>query len=409
MKLTKLHLTNYRGAKDLSINLHPKLNVFTGVNGSGKTTVLDGAVLMLAQIVKCIKTTKDFKGVILETSITNQQDFALIEASIDSQDGILEYSLRKSRFKKSNKTSGDLAQIKQYAESIRAQLKQHQPTNLTLFVYYPVNRITVAPIFQAKCSSSPLAAYDNALGSKANFRDFLNWIQKSSCLDSQLELICQAIQQILPNFTGLRLGWKQIEVIKDCQVLRFDQLSEGEKCLIAMIGDLVRRLAMLNPDHLQPLTASAIVLIDEIELHLHPQWQHTIIPVLLNIFPNCQFLITTNSPHIVTHVQPENLQILKQTETGIQVNFASESYGKTTERILGDLMGLTTTRPVEIEQSLQEIYRCVDKTELASAKQKLSQLRKNIKSTTDPELTRLELMIRRKEANKLFKEVSNVN
>ena len=435
MKLTKLHLTNYRGAKDLIINLDPKLNVFIGTNGTGKSTILDSVALMLSWIIKRIENPKSSGSSIPDSSITNQQNFAMIEMTMENEGKILTWKLHKVRPGRISKEGSDLTQLKQYTESVRMQLDQQQGTSLTLFAYYPVNRavsmLDIPRRIRIKHSFSPLAAYNNALNSEANFRIFFEWFreredienenfrlikqnEKTSLFpeddfnklteqptypDPQLEAVRQTIEKFLPGFTQPRVRRNplRMEIIKDRQILRIEQLSDGEKCLIAMVGDLARRLVILNSSHPQPLTAPAIILIDEIDLHIHPQWQRRIIPTLLATFPNCQFLITTHSPHVVTHVQPENLQILEQTEAGIQVNSASESYGKTAERILEDLMGLTTTRPTEIEQSLQEIYQCVDKAELASAKQKLSQLRKNIKSTTDPELTRLELMIRREE------------
>lgn len=439
MKLTKLHLINYRGAKDLIIDLDPKLNVFIGTNGTGKSTILDSVALMLSWVIKRIENPKSSGSSIPDLSITNQQNFALIEMTVENESEPLTWKLHKVRPGRISKESSDLTQLKQYTESVRRQLDQQQVTNLTLFAYYPVNRavsmLDIPARIRIKHEFSPLAAYDNALNSEANFRIFFEWFREREDIenenfrlikqneqtslfpeddlnktreqltypDLQLEAVRQTIEKFLPGFTRPRVRRNplRMEITKDQQVLRIEQLSDGKKCLMAMVGDLARRLVILNPGHPQPLTAPAIILIDEIDLHLHPQWQRRIIPTLLATFPNCQFLITTHSPHVVTHVQPENLQILEQTEAGIEVNSASESYGKTAERILEDLMGLTTTRPTEIEQSLQQIYQCIDNAELATAKQKLKQLRQNIKSITDTELTRLELIIRREERSAL--------
>lgn len=438
MKLTKLQLTNYRGAKDLTINLDPKLNIFIGTNGAGKSTILDAVASMLSWVIKRIEKPQGAGQEISPLEITNAEGFSKIEIAAVADGETVTWKHHKVRTGKVylGKETSDYTELKTYTENIRRQLAENNPNRLTLFAYYPVNRAVLdIPLkIKEKHLFSPLNAYENALDGKANFRIFFEWFreredienenfkllqgtiiqqyEKSSLFnegdlnnidvnypDRQLEAVRQTISRFLPSFVNPRVRRKplRMEITKNHQILRIDQLSDGEKCLIAMVGDLARRLVILNPDHPQPLEASGIILIDEIDLHLHPQWQHRIIPTLLSTFPNCQFLITTHSPHIITYVQPENLHLLEQTSAGIQVYSAGESYGKTAERILEDLMGLTTTRPSEIEDSLQSIYQDIDNSQLTAAKQKLDQLRKTIKSTTDSELTRLELMIRREE------------
>jgi predicted ATP-binding protein involved in virulence len=103
-------------------------------------------------------------------------------------------------------------------------------------------------------------------------------------------------------------------ITKQGQELIINQLSDGEKCLLAMVGDLARRLAIANPSLPDPLQGSGVVLIDEIELHLHPKWQREIIPALTRTFPNCQFIVTTHSPQVISQVKPEGIYILERTD-----------------------------------------------------------------------------------------------
>ena len=93
-----------------------------------------------------------------------------------------------------------------------------------------------------------------------------------------------------------------MEVVKDGEVFNIEQLSDGEKSLIAMIGDLARRLSIANPGVREPLHGRGIVLIDEVELHLHPAWQRDILPRLMNTFPNVQFMVTTHSPLVLAQL-----------------------------------------------------------------------------------------------------------
>ena len=158
----------------------------------------------------------------------------------------------------------------------------------------------------------------------------------------------------MPDFSDLtvRRNPLRMEVQKKGGRYQVDQLSDGEKCLIAMIGDLARRLAIANPELTNPLDGQAIILIDEIDLHLHPKWQRTVVPKLLDVFSGCQFILSTHSPHVITHVKPENLFLLNQTETGTEVIQPTESYGKNVDRVLEDLMGPETTRPDAVEADL---------------------------------------------------------
>ena len=164
---------------------------------------------------------------------------------------------------------------------------------------------------------------------------------------------------------------------------------------MAMVGDLARKMAIANPVRDNPLVGEGIILIDEIDLHLHPKWQRMVIPKLTAIFPNCQFIISTHSPHVITHVQPECLYLLEQTSTGMMAQRPRESYGKNTDRILEDLMGLETTRPDKVSLELDRLYEEIDQGQLVDARQKIADLKTEIGE--DPELVKAEVLIKRKE------------
>ena len=118
-----------------------------------------------------------------------------------------------------------------------------------------------------------------------------------------------------------------IEIFKQGCCLDFAQLSGGERCLVALVGDLARRLVIANPDLANPLKGTAIILIDEIELHLHPKLQRQIIPKLKQTFPNCQFVITTNSPLVLSHIPGECVWKLTQRDGESRVVQSESTYG----------------------------------------------------------------------------------
>jgi len=166
-----------------------------------------------------------------------------------------------------------------------------------------------------------------------------------------LETVRTALTRFMPEFSNLtvRRNPLRMEVDKDGARLTVNQLSDGEKCLMAMIGDLARRMAIANPMVDNPLEGDGIVLIDEIDLHLHPRWQRMVIPKLREVFPNCQFLISTHSPHIITNVNPENLFLLEMTDEGL-----------VSRRLLDDLMALEATRPDAVTDQLRKLVKKID-------------------------------------------------
>ena len=213
----------------------------------------------------------------------------------------------------------------------------------------------------------------------------------------QLEAVRAALLLFMPEFINLtvRRNPLRMEVEKNGKPLTVNQLSDGEKCLMALVGDLARRMSIANPARENPLEGEGVILIDEIDLHLHPKWQRMIIPKLLEVFPNAQFIISTHSPHVITQVQPESLFLLKQTDSGIVAEQPTESYGKSVERILEDLMGLETTRPDEVSVKLHDIYSSIDQNHIEEARRSIAVMKEEIGE--DPELMKAEILIRRKE------------
>ena len=107
----------------------------------------------------------------------------------------------------------------------------------------------------------------------------------------------------MPHLDNLRVRRKPrlyMAVDKNGETLNVAQLSQGEKSLMALVGDIARRLAMLNPALENPLAGDGIVLIDEVDLHLHPSWQRRLCERLTETFPNCQFVLTTHSPLVIS-------------------------------------------------------------------------------------------------------------
>ncbi|MDE0447843.1 MAG: AAA family ATPase [Spirochaetaceae bacterium] len=255
-----------------------------------------------------------------------------------------------------------------------------------------------------------LSAYDQALSGKwRSFRVFFEWfrdredlenerrLESADFRDRELQAVRIAVEQFIPGFSGLRIRRSPLRMVVDkCgQELRVDQLSDGEKCTLAMVGDLARRMAIANPTLQDSLVGKGVVLIDEVDLHLHPGWQRHVVSALEETFPNCQFLVSTHSPQIISHVAPERIWILDRTKSGVSASRPDASFGQMAGRILEDVMDVPE-RPQEIKERLSDLFLAIQRDELPAAKQLVSDLRSTIGE--DPDLVRARMHIRRKEA-----------
>lgn len=131
--------------------------------------------------------------------------------------------------------------------------------------------------------------------------------------NKMLNVVKDAIYSFLPGFSELKIQRNPLDlsIKKNGEVLSVLQLSQGEKSLLALVADIARRLTLLNPARENPLDGMGVVLIDEIDLHLHPLWQQKIISRLNNTFKNVQFIITTHSPQVCHTVSSDNIFLLK--------------------------------------------------------------------------------------------------
>lgn len=421
MYIHKLKLNSFRGAGSLELGLNKNLNVFVGMNGAGKSSILDATAILLSWLVNRIKHTGASGRPITETDIRNGESSANIEVTINHDGNYSSWNLAKIRQGYSKKDAASVLVIAtEIAKQFQVKISENDgQVNLPLFAYYPVNRAVLdIPLrIRERHRFDLMAAFDESLTSGASFRTFFEWYREREDLenesrkykmelikpddfefpDHQLEAVRYAITSFMPDFKKLtvRRNPLRMEIDKHGEKLIVNQLSDGEKCLMAMVGDLARRMAIANPQRTNPLDGDGVILIDEIDLHLHPKWQRMMVPKLRDIFPNCQFLISTHSPHVITHVQPENLFLLSMVKNSLEVTQPTESYGKTVERILEDLMGLETTRPSEVKDELRKIYEQIDNNEINEAKASISRLGRQIGE--DPELVKANVLIKRKE------------
>ncbi len=420
MEIKSVEIKDFRGIRGMTLDFSDHINVLVGANGAGKSSVLDALAIMLSWFTARMRHSGASGRKIGELDIHNKASNSKLSARVLFEESGFHCSLvktRKGRPKNHEKSS--LKELNLVTRELQRRLEQTEgKCSIPLLVYYPVNRAVLdIPLrIRQKHDFGILDAYDDSLTSGSNFRTFFEWFRNREDLenenrkyrtadyrpenwefpDPQLEAVRMAFAKVLPEFRefAVRRNPLRMTVNKNQDELRIDQLSDGEKCLIAMLGDLARRLAIANPNVDNALEGKAVVLIDEIDLHLHPAWQRMIIPSLRAAFPNSQFIVSTHSPQIISHVSAEDIFLLHQTKEGIDRSKPNEAYGKNTDRILEDLMGVDS-RPREIKQRLHEVFLMIDQGELIKARKEISEIRMEIGE--DPELVKAEVLIRRKE------------
>ncbi len=230
--------------------------------------------------------------------------------------------------------------------------------------------------------------------------------------DKQLKKIKETIINFIPNIKDIKidrnLSYPFLVEKKDGSQFPLSELSQGEKSVISLVGDLAKRMLILNPHKENPLDTPAIVIIDELELHLHPQWQEEIISKLEDTFKNTKFILTTHTPTIVSSVINENLYLIHNNKivAGKYLDFGT--YGAEYSRIYKLLYNTNTRSNNEITEKLKEYLDLVNNDQYAS-KEAIS-LRKQLESNfknSEPVLEEATLIIENKEWEKSLYEESN--
>ena len=411
IKILTLTLENFRGIKELQLPFEPGLTVIAAVNGGGKTTVIDALAMLLSWLTARTKRDSGKGGRIKEVEINNDRKHA--QLSLQTSSG--EWSIGKTRKGTDYVVISNLLALANIVRQLRGQLETEN--SLPVFAFYPVNRAVRDDDFpkriRIKHEFDPISVYDDFLTSSANFRLFFEWFREREdienenlrtngilqnvdtleFLDLQLEAVRSALEKFLPEYHDFRIKRQPLRMVvtKGDQELRIDSLSVGETCFIALIGDIARRLSIANPRKRNPLEGEGVILIDEIDLHLHPAWQRRAVTNLTKVFPNVQFVVTTHSPQILSEVAPESIRLLYQEDNLIKFSIPKQSIGLNSVEILRELMddpGINSTVPKRIA----EIATKIDHDEFDAARELIQKLKVDLKGSI-PDIVEAEATI----------------
>lgn len=325
MKLKNVSLENFRSKASSCLELGSRLTLLIGENGTGKTTFLDAIAIALGEILTYLP---EVKGINFKT-----------RGDIHQQDGkpapytrikvVASTGVGWDRMQKRDKSKRTAMQIKAglgvkqlhryLQESILDPWNLDLPFQLPVIVQYGVKRawLDYSPVSRRGFPKdhSRFESLADALNSTSRFRSALNWFYNKENEESRLKqerrdfdatlpelnAVRRCITTLFPNLSNPRFTLNPLRFVvsQDGEELEIDQLSDGYKTMLGLAIDLSWRMAGANPHLEDPLAAEAIVMIDEVDLHLHPAWQQRVVSDLLRCFPNTQFILTTHSSVVV--------------------------------------------------------------------------------------------------------------
>ncbi|MDZ8069729.1 MAG: AAA family ATPase [Nostoc sp. DedQUE08] len=402
MQLKSLTLTDFRSFEQATFEFQPGMNLLVGINGVGKSSVLDALRIALSRVLPNFTACQDKRLNFEVDDIMMGRDQLAIDLKFQAFDIPFICNVTRGKSHK--------VEFKPDSENILYPLKNadEQP----LVVYFSTRRsVPIEKVINEKSSEgNQSAAFAEALTHRMlRLREFADWwLVQEALLDEEakfaqqrLEVMANVVTRFLDWCTNLRAVAKPKTTLlldKNGETIDVKQLSDGERGLLALVLDLARRLCQANPNLEDPLeNGKAVVLIDEIDLHLHPQWQRTIVEQLTQTFPNCQFIATTHSPLIIGEVKPPGLTLITKENNGIVVlQKRLQGFGLTSNRILEQLMG-TASRNATTQAQINLVEYALEEGELELARNRLEELITMMKGYDD-EASRLEASINNLEA-----------
>lgn len=392
MKIDKLEMKSFKGITSQSVMLDGKSTIFFGENGAGKSSILRAINLLYSNIINKIVSNRFRQGIFLEVEdIKIGSSKCSISMNVDIDDTKIKYSRFMTRSDKNRThTEDSLVAI----SNIYKNKYLTDDSDMPIYVNYGVNRLVVdVPIrVKNKHNFDKLSAFEKAIENKIDFRTFFEWFRNQedlenevrlrgnlSYVDLQLECVRRAILQVLGDFSRIRVERSPLRmtVTKGKKNLRIEQLSDGEKCTLAMVGDLARRMALANPNSSDPLSGLGVVLIDEIELHMHPRWQRIIVNKLKDIFPNIQFIITTHSPQVLGEIGNDmNIFRMQIIDENLNLDQISSLDAWDSNYILEGFMN-TNSLNERSKSKIEMMYDMIHKKDFNEAEKLMKELEKN--------------------------------
>ena len=333
-------LRNFRRYEDAKFNFHERFTVLIGNNGAGKTTVLDAMAMALNTYFQGSKITtgggtikKDDARLIITEK--GSQTFREPQKEVYLESGAYLHGNYLTWVREISDRGGKAKELVKFGTEDREKIANGESPDLPLLLYYGAGRLwDVHQDIDTEKPNSQLDAYRYCLDPKSDQKAFEKWFKKLAYSELQkkqsipaMMAIKSAVQTCIPGAKDFYYDTDadQIMIKLDKEgLVPFNYLSDGYRNMVAMVADIAHRASRLNPhfDSDSAKKTQGIVLIDEIDLHLHPKWQRRVVDDLQKAFPNIQFVATTHSPFIIQSLKAGEVIDLDQKMSIDQVGVA---------------------------------------------------------------------------------------
>lgn len=371
MRIRELTLENYRAfGERRSFPFSSSFTAIAGINGRGKTSLLDGLALLASRILPNISPARSGYRSIGPLDLHDGHGPLFLSMKITCGDIPIEFGVKLEEGSKTPAVTKLPPAVKKAARNVYGDPNRSDDA-APLVVYFTTDRAgyRLPKQLPTEVPRGQAAAYAGALFNRTvNFRDFMSRFRSAIVLqdeqtqsnpdylgDRAVSTISEALSTFLGGFQNLRVQQSPLRLLIDKGGQSFDlsQLSDGERSFLALICDLGRRLALANPELSNPLHGAGVALIDELELHLHPKWQREVRDKLLATFPNVQFVATTHSPFIIQSMKPGELINLDPEEFA---EYSDKSIEDISENVMGVDLPQKSKRYVDMMAAAEEYF-----------------------------------------------------
>lgn len=408
LRLSALTLSNFRCFEHLSIDFHPRLTVLVAPNGNGKTALLDAIAVAFGPYVGAFDEAAgthfepdDIRLRRVRDTATNEMEYAVGGVRLKAEGRIPgaiadlpdlgtpdQWQRALSSPTKSKTTIKDAKELVDYGKRMQDAARTPESIQeLPVLAYYGTGRLwQLKRLTRSKLErTSRTIAYADCLDPGSSYKAFADWFRYWSTNALQIELKAAETKQppqtreFAEYIESVRrpineclapAGWKDVDFSHAREELvathvehgelPVSMLSDGIRNMIGMVADIAFRATKLNP-HLgarASLDAGGIVLIDEVDMHLHPAWQQSVLGGLTRAFPNLQFIVTTHSPQVVSTVPAECIRVL---DDGKAFAAPAGTEGAEASRVLKRVFGVEPRPPDnEVARKLRKYLDLVD-------------------------------------------------
>lgn len=433
MRIDRLEIKNFKKFSDYTLDLHPQFTLLVGDNGTGKTTILDAlAIAAGVWLVNSPDTTLNnsrrniLPSEIRLEAIATDTVTQFIERKPTQITAIGTINDRPVTWLRQIKTNGSRTsntEAKQALDIISTLFQQVQSGAkiwLPVMAYYGAGRSWL-PSNQrdpkALTNTLPSRRWDafyDCFEERIRITDLHTWFQKEAIasvnrqgqMRSGYNVVKFAILRCIPDADDLWFDGDRGEIVVaiDDEPQPFSNLSAGQKMMVALIADLAIKIVTQNASFLTEeldtdneklprilQQTSGLVMIDEIDVHLHPKWQRRVIKDLKSTFPLIQFVCTTHSPIVISEVEAECIRVLKPHAATITPQSA---LGLDANQVLDELMGVSE-RNRETADSLHKLFKLIDLEDFQAAYREI-EMNPDIKRLGElaPEITRAKTLIK---------------